>query len=279
MISGKDIFFRSHNFADLCGSVTKTELTEKQKETLKGLLGKISLTEPQAAERDRLIAKRDAKPELDATGKALIEQLHRELIRGTYTPKVESDYLKKGLAVELHAITRIANVNGWGLCRRYDGLPKRDEIGEGTPDVFKEKTLLGFDAKSSFTDKTFPLWWDELKEKKYEIQAKRYAMIFGVDEWYVCYSLENSPEHIVLKDAWKLWRDAGMDGQPSESFIDDVRGLHVFDNLADWERVKTFTVKLTEDDRKFFTKRAEMGRDYFDVLLDKYKLFKTEHHE
>lgn len=279
MISGKDIYFRSHNFADLCGSVTKTELTEKQKETLKGLLGKISLTEPQAAERDRLIAKRDAKPELDATGKALVEKIFREEIRKTYTPKIESKYLQKGIEVESLAIARIAKVNGWGLCRRYDGPELKDEIGTGMPDCAKEKIKLGFDSKASFTDKTFPLWDDVLKEKKYEIQAKRYAMLKGWPEWHIGYSLENSPEHVVLKDAWKHWSDAGMEGKPTESFIDDVRGLHVFDHLADWERVKTFKVTLTDDDRKFFTQRAQMGRDYFDVLLDKYKLFKTEHHE
>lgn len=273
IVKGADIFFRSHNFADLCGSVTKSELTQKQKTDLDSFLCKSltgGLTDKMREEMNRLIAKRDSKPELDATGKALVEQIFREVIRGTYTHKVETYVLQKGIERENHAIARVAKVNGWGLCMKYDGPEGKDKIGTGRPDILKPKIHLGADTKCSFTDKTFPMFKTELPEKKYIIQAKRYATIFELPDWNVCYSLENSSDETVLNHARKLWREAGCEGWPTEDFIDDVRGLHNFDHLADWERVKTFNVPLLNEDVIFHEKRAQMGRDYFDELMERY---------
>ena len=45
---------------------------------------------------------------------------------------------------------------------------------------------------------------------------------------------------------------------------------HNFDHLADWERVKTFTVTCTSEDVKLMSQRAELGRDYFDKLMNDY---------
>ena len=272
-IRGADILFRTHNFGQLMGSVTKTELTEKQRADLKLLLEKETLTEKQAQERDRLRLKRDARPELNQGGKTLIQNIFRETIRGTYKQSFSNKYTKKGNEVENHAINRIAKVNGWGsfLNANKLGIKLQDHIGIGHPDAIKTEMRLGFDAKASFTDETFPLFESELKEVDYIWQAKRLAMMAGFDNWYIAYSLENTPESLVIKHAWELWRKSGNDGELEDSFLDEVRGLHTFDHLADWERVKTFEVKLTNDDVLLIEKRAQMGRDYFDELVDKYK--------
>lgn len=282
IIKGADIMFRTYNFADLCGSFSKTELTENQKVELKELQEKEKCTDKQTEKMNALIAKRDAKPELDQTAKNLVQEIFRTVIRGTYTEKIGNMYTKKGIIQEDMAIQRIARVNGWGVCLNANrqnegrGIELKDHIGVGHPDAYKPNSHLGFDAKCSFTDATFPLFDENLKSKQYEIQAKRLAMLAGFDKWHVCYSLENSPEEVVISHAWKLWKEAGNFGQLTDSFIDEVRALHRFDHLSDWERVKMFTVKLEQSDIDLFDKRAKMAREYFDTLTEKYLTFKSK---
>lgn len=275
MIQGKDIKFRTHNFGDLMGSVTKQELTPKQQEELKDLLSKIQLTEKQAQTRDKLVYKRDSEPELDATAKTHVQEIFRRVVRNTHKHNFENKYTKKGNLVEDSAINRIAKVNGWGVFLNANklGIELKDSIGVGHPDAFKEG-VLGFDAKASYSDDTFPLFQSELKERNYIWQDKRLAMMAGLDCWYTCYSLENSPEEIVIQDAWRLWKQAKEEGKLTESFIDDVRALHTYDHLADWERVKTYKVELSSEDIKLIKKRAEMARNYFDELVEQYKFLK-----
>jgi hypothetical protein len=277
---GSDIMFRTYNFGELMGSVTKTELTPKQATDLKSLLEKITLTEKQAQERDRLIAKRDAEPALNQGGKTLVQNIFREVVRGTYKQNFSNKYTEKGNSnCENTAIDRIAKVNGWGsfLNANKLGIELKDHIGVAHPDAIKTNIRIGFDAKSSFTDETFPLFDNELKETNYIWQAKRLAMMANFDKWFIAYSLENTPEHLVVKHAWELWRKSGNDGELTDSFLDDVRGLHTFDHLADWERVKTFEIAFTNEDRLLIEKRAQMARNYFDELMDEY-LIKTTHH-
>ncbi len=279
-IKGADLIFRTYNFGDLMGSITKNGLTGKQKIDLKDLLSRIKLTENQAKERDRLIEKRDTLPELSETAKTLVKDYFNSLVRGTSEMHLSNKYVEKGKQLENMALARIAKVNGWQapLNANKIGIELTDEYGYGHPDAMYEKLGFGFDAKCSFSDQTFPLFAKDLKEaakssfQRYEWQAKRYAMMAGFDHWLVCFSLENTPEPLIISEAWKLWKESGNEGQPDESFINEVREMHNFDHLPDWARVKTFRVDLTESDREKVKEHVTLARNYFDELMASYKL-------
>ena len=281
-IKGADVMFRTYNFGDLMGSLTKNSLTEKQEITLRDLLSKIKLTENQAKERDRLIEKRDALPELSDTAKTLVKDYFNSLVRGTSKMHLSNKYVEKGKQLENMALARIAKVNGWQapLNANKLGIELNDQYGYGHPDAIYSNARFGFDAKCSFSDDTFPLFAKDLKEaakssfNRYEWQAKRYAMMSGFDHWYVCFSLENTPEPLILSEAWKLWKESGNEGQPDESFIEQVREMHNFDHLPDWARVKTFRVDLTESDREKVKEHVTLARNYFDELKEQYLLNK-----
>lgn len=283
-IRGCDLMFRTHNFGDLMGSVKKTELTEKQKIDLKDLLNKIELTPNQAQERDRLIKKRDSKPELDDTGKKLIQSLFNELILGIPSINYSTIQTSKGNEMETSAIIRIAKVEGWGhfINANKLNIELRDKWGIGHPDAIKKISKIGFDAKCCFTIKSFPMHSYRLDERNYIWQAKRLAMMAGFDKWYVSYSLENTPEHLIIAHAKQLWKKEDMHikvgelftrdfepvGEEQKHFINAVYANHNFDHLADWERVKTFEVPLTDSDIKLIESRAKLGREYFDKLVE-----------
>jgi hypothetical protein len=277
-IKGVDLMFRTYNFGDLMGSLTKNSLTEKQEITLRDYMSKIKLTENQAKERDRLIEKRDALPELSDTAKTLVKDYFNSLVRNTSKMHLSNKYVEKGKQLENMALARIAKVNGFPppLNANKLGIELKDEYGYGHPDAMYEKLGFGFDAKCSFSDDTFPLFAKDLKEaaktsfQRYEWQAKRYAMMAGFDHWYVCFSLENSPESVIMSHAWSLWKEGANEGQPDESFIEQVREMHNFDHIPDWARVKTFRVDLTEIDREKVKEHVTLARNYFDELMIGY---------
>lgn len=235
MITGKDILFRSHNFHALCQG-TRTN-----------------------------------KDALGDTGKAVVLDIFREVIRGTYKRNIETPAMYKGNEREMFALKRAARVNGWPLPIKYNGRPLQDNIGTGMPDHYVPGKL-GNDAKCSKSDEQFMkvFFDDDLKNKTYEVQAKRYAIMANLPEWHISYCLENSPEETIISHAWELWKKGEGEGYITESFIDDVRELHNFDHLPDWARVKTFVVKPTNEDALYFEGRAKLAREYFDSLLDKY---------
>lgn len=272
-MQNNDILFRSHNFGELCVSLSKPKLTDLQSAELVQLIEKgDNATESQKKKRQTLIEKRDAPMVLGDGGKSLVKRIFNENVRNTYRQNVESAYTIKGNELENFAIQRIARVNGWGICVKNTET-FQDAIGFGTPDVYKPKIKLGFDAKCSFTDETFPLWDNELKNTNYIWQDKRYAMLCGLDSWFTAYSLENSPEDAIIKHAWQLLKKSG-ETQMTDSFIDEVRSLHNFDHLADWERVKTFEVKLTDEDVKLAETACKLAREYYGQLLETYQSMK-----
>jgi len=272
-LTGADLMFRSYNFGELMGGLKKAELTPKQEITLAEHLSRIKITENQAKERDRLVKIRDSKPELSDGGKTLVLNYFKEMVRGTSRTFLKTDVLDKGKECENLAIARICKVNGFPPVINANklGVVLKDEYGEGHPDAIINSLRIGFDAKCSFTDDSFPLFKSELKDVNYNWQAKRYAMMSGFDKWLVCYSLENTPMHIVEREAWKLWREGQNDGNPTESFIDDVRQMHNFDHLPDWARVKTYEVLTTQKDKEDVKLFVGLGREYFDKLMTEYK--------
>ena len=68
--------FRTHNFGELMGAITKTELTAKQKIDLKDLQSRIVLNENQAKERDILLAKQDSRTKLSVVVKKIIQNIY-----------------------------------------------------------------------------------------------------------------------------------------------------------------------------------------------------------
>lgn len=258
------------------------ELTPAQVATLsKYETAQKALTANQQDDYAKLIAKRDSKPELDDTAKKWVQELFRTHLRSTYTKGFTgSKHTEKGNSCEQSAIDRVARVMGWGPTIK-SSKEFHDNIGTGHPDIWKPAIGSRADVKCSWTDATFPLFDDRLKNTTYEWQGKRYCMQAGVPDWWIIYCLENTPEPIVLQEAQRLWKESGNAGyilkgedfvsKDAKLFYDETKALHNFDHLADWERVKPFKVTLTDADVTFADKRVQMSREYAGKLFEDYK--------
>lgn len=225
-----------------------------------------------------------ANGELTETGKKWVDELWREWQRSTYIRGfIGNKTTEKGHIVEQSAIDRMARVFGWGPTIK-SSKEFRDHIGTGHPDVWKPAIGARADAKSSWWDDTFPLTHTKLKNKAYDIQAKRYCMQAGVSDWWVVYCLENTPEKLVVDEAQRLWKESGEIGfimkrgefvsPKAEQFYDQVKTLHTFDHLADWERVKPFKVELTNADVVYFNQIHDKAKEHALTLHENYQKHK-----
>jgi hypothetical protein len=215
-------------------------LTPVQSATLDGLLAKVKLTEIQAAKRDELIAKRDAKPELSDGAKTIIE----DIVNTTayqYKDSFGSRETDKGTRVEDDSIELYNRI----FFTDYKKLVEGDEFYElvykclgGHPDIADKKRLKVVDIKSPWSKKTFPKLESKaqkkVKEAGYDWQIKSYLFMLrkmtGLDwrDGEVAYMLSDTPEDLL--NEW------------------DEPTLHYMGDVPDQLRATIVKVTLTDDE-------------------------------
>jgi hypothetical protein len=272
------LVMRSHNFADIMGKLEVDEFTqndldrvwelESERDTLVNKNGRaVKWTETKQTELDKLLYKKDSKPELSKGAKTAIEKIFKETILNCNRMPLETLPIMKGLECEDLAIERLSRFIGVKLVKNMRVY--KDEFGEGIPDCLI-KGKVGFDTKVSFTYESFPMFEDKL-ETAYYWQNVRYMMLTGVKEWYTVYSLENHPENVIKKLARQMWYKAGNEGEVSESFIKEIRDYYNYDHLHDEQRLRFFKVELKDEDVQKVKKHYELANQYYNSLFEKNK--------
>jgi len=252
---------RTYNIAPLF--LGTDGLTEVQSNKLDELLNKIKLTEKQAEERDKLIAKRDADVELPVGAKSLIESYVDSVVYD-YKDTFDSKEVAKGRDVEDQAIELYNRV----FFTDHKKMTEFDEYYElshnsvvGHPDVVDKENLMVKDAKSSWSKKTFPKTPEKADNSTYTWQVKTYLyMLRGMTgmDWRkgeVFHSLVTTPEELVPEY--------------------EHDSLHFADNLADNLRVTVCPVYLSDDDIVHMDRRLKAAQkyaaEYMNYLLNKNK--------
>lgn len=258
----KDLKIRASSLGRIMTLDNSSTITEKQLATLNGLLAKIKLTEKQAELRNSLEAKRDAKSVLSTGAKSYIRELHLYITKGI-RQEINSKYIDKGNTVEDLSIELAS------IMLDKKGLFKNDEYFEndyliGTPDVITEDSVI--DVKSSWSAATFPFYDTELKNKVYEWQLKAYMMLTGKTVSYLCYCLVPTPETLILDEMRRVSWKRGEMGEVSEEVENDVRAYFDLSKIPEFDRVKTFKVELTEEDKEKIKMHVELARCYYNTL-------------
>ena len=270
------LVMRSHNFADIMGKLEVDEFTQNDSDRVKELEGErdtltnakgraVKWTETKQAEIDKLIYKKDAKPELSKGAKTAVVKIFKETVLNCNRMPLETLPIMKGLECEDLAIERLSRFIGTKLVKNMRVY--KDEFGVGTPDCLI-KGKVGFDTKVSSTYETFPLFEDKI-DTDYYWQDVRYMMLTGVKEWYTVYSLENHPENVIKKLAKQMWYKSGNEGEVSESFIQQVREFYNYDHLPNEQRLRFFKVELKDEDVQKVKKHYELANEYYQSLFEK----------
>jgi len=248
-----------------------TQITDKQLVTLNGLLAKSELTEPQKKEMNRLIKKRDAKPQLSAGAKTYI----RDVFYGhkfNYQKRFISKQTHKGNKMEDPAISQIVKMLGLPMVFKNEKRYENDYIN-GTPDVPLVPLNFQFDVKNVYYPNGLDL--TQKLDHDYEWQGHGYDSLLGVDFGMVIKILMNPPDDILQKEARTLWVEAGNEwGAPiSEPFMAEVRDYLDFEGKQPIEdRVKIFSFKTEEKQKQEIRDAVKLAREYYQQLENDWKV-------
>jgi len=192
------------------------------------------------------------------TAKSYLEQWVKEQL---YSRRKEftSKYTDKGNECEASSIEYAAEQFGWGLVAKNE-QNYSDDYMTGTPDVILANSVE--DIKNSWDCFTFPLFDEDIPEKKYYWQGQVYMALTGKQTFGLVYTLMNAPEHLIEQEA----RRSADWGEVEAELYDAVRDRMTYDELSSDLRIKRFEVARSEDDIERIRKRVEEAREYIRTL-------------
>lgn len=187
--------------------------------------------------------------------------------------EVVTKFTYKGNAVEEDAIAYASGyIAEMGLSSKNEEHFE-NEFFKGTPDVIGDHYV--FDAKSSWSHDTFPLYASEIPESDYDWQVLGYMDLTGKTQGRVVFVLMSMPEEIIEKEArWKLGPD-----HTREEYLEFAKNYQ-YDDLPAYLRIKEYEVAYDPDKIEAVKKRVRECRDYIEntILPALEKNAKKYHH-
>lgn len=204
----------------------KPNLTDNQKDTLKGLLDKKDngkITDKQLTTLGDLIKKRDAKPKLSAGAKSYLDSIIQEEVFGR-SHEIKSKYLSKGIMVEELSISLYQQFKP-DLMFLKNEKRFNNHIITGEPD---NKQGIIRDFKSSWDFSTFPLNATEIPNEDYKWQLDCYMELVNLKESELIYCLIDTPMSLIDDELRRLsWKVGALttDSLPQELIVETVSNL------------------------------------------------------
>ena len=266
-----DYKFRCSSLGHIMTDGRGTQITELQLTELSALLEKIKITDKQAARRDELIGKRDAKPELSSGAKTYLRTIWKEetfQIRS----EISSKYTEKGNLVEDESISFASQYFGWGLLEGFGAECKNrltNDFITGEPDVNWDPTKVLADVKSSWDLLTFPMFEKDLPNPDYDWQGKGYLYLSGKSVFQLVYCLMDTPEHLI-NDAIRKEEYKQNVIELSAEDEKEIRWRMTFSHLEPAQRMRIWKIAALESDFRKIDERVLMARDYLNNLDGAY---------
>lgn len=174
---------------------------------------------------------------------------------GNFTSK----YTNKGNEMEQAGIDLVCEFLGVDFAFKNEQYYE-NEYFTGTPDVVQPGAI--WDLKTSWSVDTFPIYNTELssKQKLYYDQGQVYMDLLGIDTYYLCYTLQNTPLELVQIEALRYCRDENI--ELTEEIENEFIELHQYSHYPIEQRVKIFKFKRDIDYIVFIKERVEEVREY-----------------
>ena len=186
--------FRPSEIGNICQGLSKSVLTDAQKNTLAELMAKVKLTEKQAFTRDELISKRDAEPQLSTGGKTYVRELVEKYLY-SYNDRIETRPMSKGIQAEQDGIDYLNSQLFTNYKKFPEGIYDNDYLISVGCDI--KQDAITRDIKLSWNKKTHPKTWQDAYNSTYEWQGIAYMMLFDTYEHYVDHLLIDTPKDLI----------------------------------------------------------------------------------
>jgi hypothetical protein len=221
------------------------------------------LTPKMESDLSDLIAKRNAPPELGATGKSYIKSLWLCLEYGYKEPMV-TDVLLKGNMCEQDGMALVTDVYGGDEFRAKNKKNFEDDFFMGTPDVILSKIIE--DIKNAWSLKTFAEI--EKPDPVYYAQGQVYMHLTGRRLFRIHHCLINTPAELVYNEQKKFfWKYGGDENnQHFKEAAEQIARNHNFDHIPMEQRVKTFEFEYNADFIAELQSKVILARKYYSTL-------------
>ena len=154
-----------------------------------------------------------------------------------------SKYTDKGLIVEDNSLDYIAKVLDYGMLIKNEKFFE-DDYFTGTPDIILKDHLI--DVKNSWDCFTFPLFETE-PAREYYLQGQIYMHLTGIKRYKLIYVLSDTPESIILKDAYWYCKNNGYD-ELDEDIYNQFVAKMTYPNIVDGLKYKVFEFGYDESE-------------------------------
>lgn len=229
-------------------------ITEKQLEELDRLSGLPSRTEKQEETYQRLLAKKNAPPELSDTAKSYLREvyIYEKYGKDTVGGSERSKYTIKGNSVEGNSIKLLNRLDSSLYTKNEEYL--QNEFIKGTPDIIVKENGIAtkiIDIKSSWDLASLLSHVAETSlDTNYYYQVMGYMALTGAIEAEVCYCLVSMPDEIInseKKRIFYLLNPATEENAEYKKAIQKLEDNMTFDEIPESERVVRFKVQRDEE--------------------------------
>lgn len=182
-------------------------------------------------------------------------------------------YTEKGNECEDESISFASNYYGWGEVKKNEET-KENEWFIGTCDI--NRNIIGGDMKNSWSEKTFPLFQDEIPNKDYIWQLQGYADLYSFEKLELIYALMDAPEWLIEQEARKQQRILKMDDLEAELY-EEVKRNMTYSNLPDFLRIKKYDFDRSFDMINQARCRVDLINDWIENETDFYGLLNKKY--
>jgi len=294
----KQIVFRASSFANLLVKNKDTSITDVQLDRIDELVyemenglnkngNKVKWTDNKADELQKLIEKRDAKPELSLTAKKEVQKIWLQNEKG-FIKNLDNKYVMKGLFNEENGIELIGEIEEQFFLKNeeritigsitgeadiihtynsVDELPEWRKLMEDGETKFPLKVVK--DVKCSFDAETF---MNAEFSSMYETQLRVYMMLYNADEAHLQYCLTDAPDHILEAENWKLKNKYGiidMDSEIAKPLFDQVKRNLIYSDNPEYskeERLKSYMARRDKTIEQEILDVIPMALEYYKTI-------------
>lgn len=169
-----------------------------------------------------------------------------------------SKYTLKGNLCEQASIDFAAKYYGW-IGAKKNTVRKTNSFMTGECDVELLNSVE--DIKNSYTEQTFPLFYNEIPIDGYGFQLQGYMELYDKPNAGLVYTLMNAPERMIEREARSRMYELGLDDLEAELY-DEVEAEMTYDSVHDHYKVKRFGLDRDEKIIELVSDRVDLINKY-----------------
>lgn len=164
-----------------------------------------------------------------------------------------SKYTLKGNICENDSIQLAAKYYGWGEVKK-NTIRKTNSFITGEGDVILLNSVE--DIKNSYSEQTFPLFYNEIPIDGYGYQLQGYMELYDKPNAGLVYTLMNAPERMIEREARSRMYELGLDDLEAELY-DEVESEMTYDDIPLHYKIKRFGLARDEKSIELVSDRVD----------------------